>query len=30
MARMTTAEKRRLAREAAEQKEALEWNNFRA
>lgn len=30
MARMTVAEKRRLALEAAEQAEALEWNNFRA
>ena len=30
MARMTVAEKRRLAREAVEQAEALEWNNLRA
>ena len=30
MARMTVAEKRRLAIEAAEQAEALEWNNLRA
>ncbi len=30
MARMTAAEKRRLAREAAEQAEALQWNNLRA
>ena len=30
MARMTVAEKRRLALEAAEQEEALEWNNLRA
>ena len=30
MARMTVAEKRRLANEAAEQAKALEWNNLRA
>ena len=30
MARMTVAEKRRLALESAKQKEALEWNNLRA
>ena len=30
MARMTVAEKRRLAIEAAKQEEALEWNNLRA
>lgn len=30
MARMTAAEKRRLAIEAAEQAEALKWNNLRA
>ncbi len=30
MARMTAAENRRLALEAAEQEEALEWNNLRA
>ena len=30
MARMTVAEKRRLAIEAAEQAEALKWNNLRA
>ena len=30
MARMTVAEKRRLANEAAEQAEALKWNNLRA
>ena len=30
MARMTVAEKRRLAIEAAKQAEALEWNNLRA
>lgn len=30
MARMTNAEKRRLALESAKQEEALEWNNLRA
>ena len=30
MTRMTAAEKRRLALEAAEQAKALEWNNLRA
>ena len=30
MARMTVAEKRRLALESAKQEEALEWNNLRA
>ena len=30
MARMTKVEKQRLAREAAEQADALEWNNLRA
>ena len=30
MARMTNAEKRRLALESAKQAEAWEWNNLRA